>query len=170
MTRRKMVLALVLLSLFGGKQKGAQAATPPPQEISADSVSEFCGMLMAEHSGPKGQILVRDRDAPYWFSSVRDTIAFTILPEMPKNISAIYVSDMARARNWEQPEPGAWIEAGKAWYVIGSRRRSGMGAEEVVPFGGQAAAARFAQENGGRVVRLKDIPSSYVLPETDRVQ
>lgn len=168
MTRRKMVLTWVLLGLLGGKMQGAQAATPPPQEISADSVSEFCGMLMAEHSGPKGQIFVRDKDAPYWFSSVRDTIAFTILPEMPKNIAAIYVSDMARARNWDQLEPGAWIEAGKAWYVIGSRRRSGMGAEEAVPFGVQAAAARFAQENGGRVVRLKGIPNSYVLPDTDK--
>jgi len=124
-------------------------------------------MILAEHAGPKGQILVRDKKDPYWFASVRDTIAFTRLPEMPKNIVATYVSDMARARNWDQPEPGTWIEAGKAWYVVGSRRRSGMNTDEAVPFGDQAAAVRFAAQDGGRAVRLADIPNSYVFPEAD---
>lgn len=165
MTRRDLLLTGLLLSLLGCKKQGAQAAAPPPQEVSADSIGQFCGMVLAEHAGPKGQILVRGKRDPYWFASVRDTIAFTMLPEMPKNIVAVYVSDMARARNWDQPEPGTWIEAGKAWYVIGSRRQSGMGTDEAVPFGEQAAAARFATENGGRVVRLAGIPESYILPE-----
>ena len=167
MISRRILLAWPLLGLPGCKKQGVQAAVPPPQEISSETVGQFCGMILAEHAGPKGQILVRDKKDPYWFASVRDTIAFTRLPEMPKSIVAIYVSDMARARNWEQPEPGTWVEAGKAWYVIGSRRRSGMSTEEAVPFGEQAAAARLAAEEGGSVVRLTGIPNSYLFPEAD---
>ncbi len=82
---------------------------------------------------------------------------------MPKAISAIYVSDMARAKNWDQPEPGTWVEAHKASYVIGSRRRSGMATDEAIPFGDAAAARRFADANGGRVVSFDDMPRDYVL-------
>ena len=110
---------------------------------------------------PKGQIFVRDRTEPYWFATVRETIAFTLLPEMPKGIVAIYVSDMARSTNHDQPE--VWVLAKQAWYVIGSRRRSGMDTPEAMPFSDEAAAQRFAADNGGRVVRLADTPQSYIL-------
>jgi copper chaperone NosL len=34
---------------------------------------------------------------------------------------------------------------------------------EAVPFSDEAAARRFAADNGGRVVRLADTPESYIL-------
>jgi copper chaperone NosL len=120
-------------------------------------------MSLSEHGGPKGQIFVRDLADPYWFSTVRDAFAFAMLPEMPKAIAAIYVNDMARAQNWDQPEPGMWIEAHRAVYVIGSRRRSGMQTDEAIPFGDAAAARRFAEANGGRVVGFADMPRNYIL-------
>jgi hypothetical protein len=49
---------------------------PSPQEVSESSVAQFCGMSLAEHAGPKEQIVVRDQATPFWFASVRDTIAF----------------------------------------------------------------------------------------------
>jgi copper chaperone NosL len=122
-------------------------------------------MALAEHAGPKGQVFVRDQARPFWFASVRDTIAFLRLPEMPKNVAVVYVNDMGRARNWQQPEAGTWVDARQAVYVIGSRRRSGMDAEEAVPFGDRAAAQRFAAANGGRVVAFGDIPDDYVFPD-----
>ncbi len=109
-------------------------------------------MSLTEMAGPKAQIFVRGLPDPYWFGSVRDISPSLFLPEMPKAITAIYVSDMARAKNWDQPEPGTWVDAHKASYVIGSRRRSGMGTDEAIPFGDAAAARRFADANGGRVV------------------
>ena len=163
MMRLALVAALLLLPLSACSKQGKQAALPPPQEISASSTAQFCGMLLSEHSGPKGQIFVRGNPQPLWFASVRDTLAFTLMPETPKDIAAIYVSDMGRAKNWDQPERGAWIEAHRALYVIGSRARSGMNADETVPFGDADAARRFAVENGGRVVAFADIPQSFVL-------
>ena len=101
------------------------------QELSREAIGHYCNMIVADHLSPKGQKYVADSDQPVWFSSVRDTIAFTLLPEEPKNIAAIYVNDMGRA-SWESPEPETWIEARSAWYVIESSRRGGMGAPEPV--------------------------------------
>ena len=86
------------------------AAKPPvAQEPPRDAVAEFCGMSMREHPGPKAQIFVQGRVAPYWFASVHDMFAFTLMPEEPRAITAIYVNDMGRARDWEHPEPGTWM-------------------------------------------------------------
>ncbi|HEY7576111.1 MAG TPA: nitrous oxide reductase accessory protein NosL [Acetobacteraceae bacterium] len=159
----RLLAFLLPLLLCACWDDAPDAAAPAPQEITEASIGQFCGMALNEHPGPKGQIFVRDEKKPFWFASVRDTVAFTLLPEMPKNIAAIYVSDMARAHDWERPEPGTWIEARQAVYVIGSNRRSGMDTDEAVPFGDPAAAERFAAAHGGRVVRFGEIPQSYVL-------
>jgi copper chaperone NosL len=94
--------------------------------------------------------------------------AFTRLPEEPRAIVAIYVNDMARARNWAHPEPGTWIDAHKAIFVIGSGKRSGMNEPEAVPFGDTSAAKAFVVENGGRMVRFDDMPTDYIFPGNDQ--
>jgi copper chaperone NosL len=122
-------------------------------------------MALAEHSGPKGQIFLTSRKEPVWFSSVHDTIVFTLLPEEPKDIAAIYVTDIGKTSNWDSPEPGTWIDAKKAWFVIGSGRTGGMGGAELVPFDQEKDAQNFAAREGGRVVRFDQIPRDYVLDE-----
>jgi copper chaperone NosL len=94
---------------------------------------------------------------------VRDAVAFTMLPEMPRTIAAVYVTDMAHARNWQAAGAGAWIDARKAFYVIDSQARSGMDTAEAVPFGDRAAADEFAAAHGGRIVAFSDIPRAYIL-------
>jgi nitrous oxide reductase accessory protein NosL len=164
----KHALAFLAAALLVGLTAGCSdqnTAKPAPLEITQDAQAEFCGMTLAEHPGPKGQLFLRGQDRPFWFASVRDTFAFTMLPEMPKNIAAIYVNDMGRARNWATPEAGTWVEARKAVYVIGSRHRTGMDTDEAVPFGDPAVARQFAAENGGRVVSYQDMPHDYIFPE-----
>jgi copper chaperone NosL len=85
------------------------------------------------------------------------------MPDQPRDIRAIYVSDMARAPSWDEPGATNWIDARKAFFVIGSRKQGGMGAAEAVPFGNRAAADAFAAANGGNVVTLAEIPGGYVL-------
>jgi copper chaperone NosL len=161
--RRSLLLTGLGLLVAACKKQTAGTAPPSPRPISAAANAEFCGMGLLEHPGPKAQIFVRDRPDPYWFSTVRDAIAFMRLPEMPKDITVIWVSDMARSHDWQQPD--AWVDGSQATYVIGSRRRSGMETDEAVPFGDAAAARLFAETEGGRVVRLSEIPSSYIFPE-----
>lgn len=163
------VLAAILLSAGLTACDGSDevADLPPPVEVAGEMTGYYCGMLLVEHGGPKGQIHLRSREEPLWFSSVRDTVAFTLLKEEPKDVAAIYVNDMGQAKNWEQPEPGTWIDARAAWFVLDSDRVGGMGLPEAVPFGTEVAASEFAAAHGGRVVRLPDIPHSYVLGMPD---
>lgn len=158
--------AILLLMLAAGVSacgETEEQAPPPPREIAPDSIAYFCQMMVDEHEGPKGQIFLTDREEPYWFASVRDTIAFTMLPGEPKNIAAVYVTDVGRAQNWGHPEPGTWIEAREAVYVIGSERKGGMGVAEAVPFSDEDAARDFMARFGGRMVDFENLPEDYIL-------
>jgi copper chaperone NosL len=162
--RARLVMAFAAAMLLAGcNDDAADAVLPPPAHLTSEAMGVFCGMNLLEHPGPKGQIITRSRIDPFWFSSVRDTVAFTLLPEQPRDIRAIYVSDMGRAPDWDNPGADNWIDARKAFFVIESRRRGGMGAAEAVPFGERAAADAFAAENGGRIVGFTEIPRDYVL-------
>jgi len=158
---RAMAAILTLALLAACDEPRQAAAPPPPAELGREAVGHYCGMILADHEGPKAQAWVAGIDQPYWFSSVRDAIAFTMLPEEPDAIAAIYVSDMATAESWRNP--GTWVEAREAHFVIGSEKRGGMGQMEAVPFSDPQAAADFAAEHGGRVVPFAAIPRDYVL-------
>jgi copper chaperone NosL len=146
----------VVLSILAGCGKEEAAEVPPPVATAPDATGRYCGMLLAEHSGPKGQILLKSGGDPVWFTSVRDTFTFLALPEEPKDVAAVYVSDMAKAPSWEKPGDQNWILADKAVYVVESDRVGGMGGAEAIPFGDEAAAKSFTSEHGGRIVGLED--------------
>ena len=163
MTRRIAWAFMAAILLAGCNQDAANSVVPPPVALNSDAMGVFCGMSLLEHPGPKGQIITAGRIDPFRFTSVRDTVAFTLMPDQPRDIRAIYVSDMARATSWEDPGPTNWVDARKAFFVIESRRQGGMGAAEAVPFGNREAADAFASDNGGRVVTFTQIPGAYVL-------
>jgi copper chaperone NosL len=163
MILRILCAVLVAVFLTGCDRDTANSVAPPPTALSREAMGVFCGMNLLEHPGPKGQIITAGRMDPFWFTSVRDTVAFTLMPDQPRDIRAIYVSDMARATSWEDPGATNWIDARKAFFVIESRKQGGMGAAEAVPFGNSEAAAAFTAANGGRVVTFAQIPSAYVL-------
>jgi copper chaperone NosL len=160
--------AILAAAVASGCGRQPEAPAPSPHEVSAEAAGHYCGMLLVDHEGPKGQIHLAGKSGPVWFSSVRDTIAFLRLPEEPRDITAVYVSDMAKATRWEQPDAGAWVDARQAWFVIESDRAGGMGAPEAVPFSTQAAAESFRAAHGGRVVRLDGIPDAYVFGQFQR--
>lgn len=163
---RRILLAVTMLSAFLLVGCNDEQKTPPPlpYALTSEAIGRYCGMNVLEHPGPKGQIILDARiPEPIWFSSARDALAFTMLPEEPKDIAAIYVSDMSKAPSWEKPGETNWIDARKAFYVIGSSLRGGMGAEEAVPFSTEEAAQQFSAKNGGRVVAFSEVPQDYVL-------
>ena len=167
----KRALSLAAAALFAlGAAAGCDdeevVARPAPAEPTREATGHYCGMILVDHSGPKAQVHLPDEAEPVWFSSVRDAIAFTMLPEEPRNYVAIYVNDMGVAQ-WDAPEPGTWIDATSAWYVIGSARMGGMGVPEAVPFAARDAAKRFAADHGGRIVALADVPESYIFAYPD---
>lgn len=151
------------LMLAGGCSQERETVAPAPFSLTQDAMGRYCGMNVLEHDGPKGQVILGRIPEPIWFSSARDAVAFTMLPEEPKNIAAIYVSDMGAAPSWEAPGADNWIDAYEAFYVIGSSRTGGMGAAETVPFASEAAARDFVVRHGGEIVRFAEIPQGYVL-------
>ncbi|MGF1608733.1 MAG: nitrous oxide reductase accessory protein NosL [Kiloniellales bacterium] len=168
MRLRQATLALVLaatLAACGEEQEVAER--PAPLEPGREAIGHYCGMMVVEHAGPKGQIFLKGEAEPVWFTSVRDTLAFTMLPEEPKDIAAIYVNDMAKAQSWDQPEPGMWVEARGAVFVVGSDARGGMGAPEAVPFSDMQAAERFKAEHGGLIHAFGHIPGDFILGPGD---
>ncbi|MDI4233249.1 nitrous oxide reductase accessory protein NosL [Bradyrhizobium sp. Arg237L] len=163
MKRIAVVHTLLALILLAGCNEKQQTALPLPHAMTAEAIGRYCGMNVLEHPGPKGQILTAGLIEPVWFSSARDAIAFTMLPDEPKDIQAIYVSDMAKAPSWDKPGADNWVEARKALFVIGSRIKGGMGGAEAVPFSNRAAAEKFVAENGGQIVGFTEVPRDYVL-------
>lgn len=159
--RKGAIAVIMVLALAACEEK--EQVRPPPEALTAEAIGKFCGMNVLEHAGPKGQIILKTALDPIWFSSARDAIAFTMLPDEPRDILAVYVSDMAKTDNWEQPGADNWVEARDAFFVINSRKRGGMGANEAVPFSSREAAEGFKASNGGDIVIFKDVPAEYVL-------
>lgn len=163
--RRRLTIALFAGLLALSACKGEPEPPPAPFAMTEEALGRYCGMNILEHSGPKGQVILTAYDDPIWFSSARDAIAFTMLPEEPKDIRAIFVSDMAKAGTWDEPGIDNWVDARQAFYVIGSKRKGGMGAAEAVPFSSEAAAKAFASEHGGDIERFDTIPRDYILEQ-----
>ncbi len=155
---------ILLLSSLSACEKNVPVAMPDAQTLTREANGYYCLMTVVYHKGPKGQIILTDNKV-LWFTSVRDTIAFTLSPEEPKNIAAIYVNDMTGA-NWDNPGEDNWVDAKKAWYVLGSNKVGGMDAPETVPFGSEKGAQDFVAKNGGTVYTYNKIPAEYITGDT----
>jgi copper chaperone NosL len=159
----RLALLLIIAAALGGCGPKTAATTPPPFPLTQQATGHYCGMNLLEHKGPKGQIILASQAEPIWFSSARDAFSFTMLQDEPKDIRAVYVSDMGKAPSWDNPGASNWVEARKAFFVIDSTKQGGMGAPETVPFSDRASADKFATEYGGRVVTFDEVPRDYVL-------
>ncbi len=159
----RFAVALLSAVILAGCQDQQSTVVPQAVAMTEEALGHYCQMNLTEHEGPKAQIHLANFEHPIWFSQVRDAVAFTRLPEETDEVTAIYVSDMGKAARWADPGKDNWVDAADAWFVIGSGQRGGMGAPEAVPFGNEAVARAFSNDNGGSVVRLADIPDDYVL-------
>ena len=65
---------LLALSLTACEEQIA-APTPDAMALPDDAIGYFCGMIVKNHEGPKGQIFIEGQPDPHWFTSVRDALA-----------------------------------------------------------------------------------------------
>lgn len=159
---RTLVTVAIVAALTACREEAAEQ--PEPVVLSASAVGHYCQMNMLEHPGPKAQVHLEGLPAaPLFFSQVRDAVAYQRMPEQSHAITAIFVSDMSKAPSWDAPGRDNWIAAGEAYYVVGSSRKGGMGAPELVPFASRQDAEQFATNHGGHVSRLSDIPDAAAL-------
>lgn len=156
------LVALLSVFLLQACEKTQVTEVPPAHTLTREASGYYCLMTVVNHSGPKGQVILTDREEPLWFTSARDTIAFSWSPEEPRNIAALYVNDMTNA-DWDNPGADNWIEAKTAWYVINSKLEGGMGAPEAIPFATKEKAELFTEQQGGTVYDFASIPKDYIL-------
>jgi copper chaperone NosL len=155
------IFIFLVIALLTACEKNKPVVMPPPQTLTREANGYYCLMTVLNHKGPKAQVILDDKPAALWFTSARDMIAFTRSAEEPKNIAAIYVNDMSNA-DWDNPGVDNWIDARKAWYVLGSHRSGGMGGPEAVPFSSREKASAFASEQGGKVYGFDAIPAEAI--------
>ncbi|MBK6867399.1 MAG: nitrous oxide reductase accessory protein NosL [Burkholderiales bacterium] len=145
------LLALAVV-MPGCDRKADMAAVP--LEIDRSTSCELDGMLLADYPGPKGQIRYAGQDRPAFFCDTLELLNTLIAGEQVRPIQGAWVQDMARA-DWNEPK-GAWIDARTAFYVFGSKRHGSMG-PTAASFAQEADAQQFAQQQGGKVLKLGDI-------------
>lgn len=160
---KNWMLIAIFVFLSACKEDSTEATLPAPLALTEEAAGHYCQMVILEHDGPKAQAHLAGYDAPFWFSQVRDGLAFLKSPEQEGEITVIYVNDMGAAISWSEPGEDNWINAQDAFYVVGSDARGGMGAPELVPFLALETATEFAAEHGGDIMRLDDIPIEAVL-------
>lgn len=156
--RRQVLLGLAALAalapLAACKQDSAAKVSVAPAEIRHDTACELDGMLLADYPGPKGQIHYADSPEPLFYCDTVELLNTLLVPEQVRTVTAVYVQDVGKT-DWDNPK-GAWIDARQAIYVHGSKRRGSMG-PTLASFSDEAAARTFADEYGGKILRVADI-------------
>jgi copper chaperone NosL len=165
--KTKFFYLIVLMLLLTACENSSQDHVYAPQTVTRDDIGYYCNMIIEDHSGPKGQVILSNAEKAIWFTSVRDAIAFNLLPDEPKNIAAFFVTAMDEA-DWNNPEKENqnWIDAQSAMYVINSKQRGGMGQMELIPFKNRQSANIFIEKNGGEVLSYLEIPKNYIFENT----
>lgn len=138
------LLLVGVLALAGCGDSGPAAT---PLEIGRDTVCVLDGMQLADFPGPKAQIHY-EPGGPEFYCDTKEMFSLLLRPEQQRRVRAVYTQDMARA-DWMNPQ-GYWVDATKAFYVVGSRLQGSMG-PTIASFASRPDAEAFARQHGGKV-------------------
>jgi copper chaperone NosL len=162
---KRTIIALLAGAIFAlplaGCDSSSGSQAPLPVAMTEDAVGYYCQMYVMDHDGPKAQIHLKGADHPLWFAQVSDAITYLNGEERDAEITAVYVNDMSKAKSWANPGDDGWLALEEAYFVTDSQQLGGMGTPEAIPFSSREAAAAFASNKGGTVMRLSDIPKTY---------
>lgn len=156
MTMTRLALALSLAAVLTACSN--PEATVQPQAIQTGTACSMDGMLLADFPGPKGQIHYASGE-PDFFCDTQEMFSIYLQPEQQKRIIGIFTQDMAKT-DWEKPEDN-WIDAKKAWFVLGSSKTGSMG-PTIAAFAEHKAAESFAGEYGGKVLKFEEVTPEMV--------
>lgn len=149
--------------LIAGAATGLLAACGAPSggsgsvvalEIDRSTSCSLDGMLLGDYPGPKAQIHYSGLSQPDWFCDTLEMFNVYLNPEQSRLVTALFVQDMGKT-DWDKPV-GSWIDAKKAFYVLGSKRLGSMG-PTAASFSSQADAQAFAAQHGGKVLKFDEV-------------
>ena len=158
MKLKKSTLRLALIMAFAltfGKvwaEDGDQSLKASPRAIDKDKRCPVCNMYPARYPQLQAQIIFKDASY-HAFDGCKDMFKFLL--HIRKYDKMHSRKDVAKA--WVKDfNNGEWIEAEKAYYVIGSNLMGAMG-KEIVPFEDHMGAMGFHGDRGGEIVRFVDV-------------
>lgn len=159
---RYLIIILSILAITGcGETPTELQLAQQAMAIESHEECHLCGMIISGFPGPKGQLYERGNKNNLKFCSTRDMFAYLLDPEHQHAIQTSYVHDMT-VTPWEHPEAETYIDATKAWYVVGHNRKGAMG-PTLASFSDPKVAASFAEEFGGQVYAFDDIDQQLLL-------
>lgn len=157
-TARMLSVALLAFGLAACGNQEEVAKHYDPVAFHADDECHVCGMIVEEHAGPKAQAM-GDRQARK-FCSVAEMFGWYLQPENQHQNLSLYVHDMQHG-SWESPSNEHLIDARQAYYVHAANLKGAMGMP-LATFADHHAAAQFASEQGGQVLRFADIDQALL--------
>ena len=147
--------ALVVLSVVA-----CHKADQPlqPIEPTSQTACALDGMLLLDFPGPKAQIHYADGETDF-FCDTMEMFSLYLKPEQQRRVKAIFTQDMGKT-NWQAPR-GQWIDARKAYYIIGSDMPGSMG-PTLASFARMEDAQAFSKKHGGKVLRFDQVTPEMV--------
>lgn len=152
---------------------------PDPVAIESDAQCDDCGMVIANHPGPNGQLFFEEaspegHDDPAWFDSLKKCFfPYKIEHERRDwSVAGMYATDYS-AVDYEvitdggetyissHTAPGSFAPAAVLYYVVESQVTGAMG-PDFYPFSVEADATAFADEYGGQVLAFEAIGEDLV--------
>ncbi|WP_226005200.1 nitrous oxide reductase accessory protein NosL [Natrinema salinisoli] len=170
-TPRRQILigtaALASAGLAGCLADAGEAEPAEPIALTDGRTCDVCGMTIADHYGPAGQIFYADdkpevRDGPAYFDSVaellnyrdrRDARGWTVRATFVTDYSSVDYELNERdgsRRISTHADVAAFADATDCYYVVDSGVRGAMG-DEYLPFSDYEEATAFVDDHGGTV-------------------
>ncbi|HJW27131.1 MAG TPA: nitrous oxide reductase accessory protein NosL [Rhodocyclaceae bacterium] len=128
------------------------------REITKDTSCALDGMVLQDFPGPKAQIHY-EQGEPEFFCDTKEMFSQLLRPEQKRRVVAVYTQDMAKA-DWNNPQ-SYWVDARKAYYVVGSQKRGSMG-PTVASFAQEQDARAFAAKEGGKALPYDQVTLDMV--------
>lgn len=179
---RRAVLATVATAAVGalaGCTGDESPESPPePATVSAGMQCDVCGMVIADHPGPNGELFYAnqqpgDHENPARFDSLRgclfpyyfehDTLGWEAVALYVTDYSTVdYTLSTADGETYisSHTAPGSFTDGREAFYVVGSGIQGAMG-PDFISFSSRGDADAFATDHGGNVLSFDEI-----APET----
>lgn len=157
-----MLLFFIMVSTSPGSQDPAAAG---PQEITDNSTCGKCGMYPAKYPRWQAQVVFNDGTmTPFDGCKCMFGFLFNMSQFDQEHATSDVASTWVREFN-----TGDWIDAKKAYYVVGSDEMGPMG-KELIPFADAASAENFQKEHGGQNAQYNSINMETLQPLMGKMQ
>ncbi|MBW7859683.1 MAG: nitrous oxide reductase accessory protein NosL [Rhodocyclaceae bacterium] len=131
-----------------------------PRPVPAEARCPVCGMYPARFPHWAAQAIFAD-GAVHFFDSPVNLYVFL---DRVERYSLAYTKADVRAMFVTDVTTGAWIEAGTAWFVLGSDALGPMRDGNLPAFASASAAQEFATRRGGKVLAANEITLDLLKP------